>query len=115
MPFGKRASRREQRKKEKTKTQSERLIQMKIPTSLAVTEKKERQINRDLNETIRHIAFIDQREKRVRELTTMIGMMDDIEMKAELKRQLYEVIKNPAPQQKDVLYSGELCYTVYPT
>ena len=88
---------------------------MKIPTAVAVTEKKERQINRELNQTIRHIALIEQREKRVRELISMISLIDDPEIKVELKRQLYEVVKIPAPDQKDVLYSGELCYPLYPT
>ena len=88
---------------------------MKIPTAVAVTEKKERQINRELNQTIRHIALIEQREKRVRELISMISLIDDPEIKVELKRQLYEVVKIPAPDQKDVLYSGELCNPLYPT
>ena len=108
MPYGKRPSRREQRKVDKVKTQSERLIQMKLPTALAVTEKKERLLTRDLNETLRHVALLTYREKRMVELTTLINYTDDPDMKAMLKAQLFDVLKVAAPTQKETMPSGEI-------
>ena len=101
-------SRRGQRKVDKVTTQSERLIQMKLPTALAVTEKKERLLTRDLNETLRHVALLTYREKRMVELTTLINYTDDPDMKAMLKAQLFDVLKVAAPTQKETMPSGEI-------
>ena len=79
---------------------------MILPTALAITEKKERLLTRDLNETLRHVALLTYREKRMVELTTLINYTDDPDMKAMLKAQLFDVLKVAAPTQKETMPSG---------
>lgn len=92
-------SRKDQRHDQRVKEDDQRKIASKEkPTN----DRKDRKVSRELNAELKFSNYLDARQKRLNELKYLLEIEDDEAEKSTLKKEIKDLIRNPAPLENTV-------------